>query len=69
MKDLLNARNVIVALVIAGLLLLPLYTSISGIVDRRRPVGPLDLPGAGGGTWPGPGAAPPIRRLDGCTVS
>src|SRR5438552_3753599 len=30
MKDLLNARNVIVALVIAGLLLLPLYTSISG---------------------------------------
>jgi len=30
MKDLLNARNVIVALVIAGLLLLPLYTSITG---------------------------------------
>src|SRR5438046_4268221 len=30
MKDSLNARNVIVVLVIAGLLLLPLYTSISG---------------------------------------
>src|SRR5260370_34517099 len=30
MKDSLNARNVIVALVIAGLSLLPLYTSISG---------------------------------------
>ena len=30
MKDLLNARNVIVALVIACLLLLPLYTSITG---------------------------------------
>ena len=30
MKELLNARNAIVALVIAGLLLLPLYTSISG---------------------------------------
>jgi branched-chain amino acid transport system permease protein len=28
----LNGRNVIVALVIAGLLLLPLYTSISGNV-------------------------------------
>ena len=30
MKDLLDARNLIVALVIAGLLLLPLYTSITG---------------------------------------
>src|ERR1700726_1413619 len=30
MKDSLNPRNVLVALVIAGLLLLPLYTSISG---------------------------------------
>ena len=30
MKDKLNARNVTVALVLAGLLLLPLYTSISG---------------------------------------
>src|SRR5260370_17322960 len=30
MKDSLNARNVIVALVVAGLLLLPLYTSVSG---------------------------------------
>src|ERR1700686_5570816 len=30
MKDSLNARNLIVVLVIAGLLLLPLYTSISG---------------------------------------
>jgi len=30
MKDLLDARNVIVALVIAGLLSLPLYTSITG---------------------------------------
>src|SRR5258707_12812951 len=30
MKELFNARNVIVALVIAGLLLLPLYTSITG---------------------------------------
>jgi branched-chain amino acid transport system permease protein len=32
MKDKLNARNVTVALVLAGLLLLPLYTSISGNV-------------------------------------
>jgi branched-chain amino acid transport system permease protein len=30
MKDKLDARNVVAALVIAGLLLLPLYTSISG---------------------------------------
>jgi branched-chain amino acid transport system permease protein len=32
MKEWLNARNLIVALVIAGLLLLPLYTSVSGNV-------------------------------------
>src|SRR5258708_12822128 len=32
MKDLLNARNAVVALVLAGLLLLPLYTSMSGNV-------------------------------------
>src|ERR1700726_1123442 len=32
MKDSLNPRNVLVALVIAGLLLLPLYTSLSGNV-------------------------------------
>jgi branched-chain amino acid transport system permease protein len=32
MKDKFNARNVTVALVLAGLLLLPLYTSISGNV-------------------------------------
>ena len=30
MKASLNARNVIVALVVAGLLLLPVYTSLSG---------------------------------------
>jgi hypothetical protein len=29
------------------------------MVDRRRPVGPLDLPGAGGATAPGSWAPPP----------
>ena len=51
--------------VIASSLVAARATSISGIVDRRRPVGPLDLPGAGGATV----AARPalIRRLDGWT--
>jgi hypothetical protein len=41
--------------------------SIRGTVVRRRPVGPLDLPGAGGGTAPSSFGVEGIRRRDGWT--
>ena len=40
--------------------------SISGAFVRRRPVGPVFFPGAGGGTMPSFSGVP-RRRLDGCT--
>jgi len=51
---------------IASSLVAARATSISGIVLRRRPVGPLALPGAGAAAAPRAPAAS-ARRLDGCT--
>ena len=53
----------------ASALLAARATSISGMDERRRPVGPLAFPGAGGGTS-GPAPDPDVgaeRLLLGCT--
>ena len=49
MKASLNARNVVVALVVAGLLLLPVYTTLSGNVFGADAVHPHHDLRAGGG--------------------